>query len=252
MRKKVVAGNWKMNLDFEQGKQLAEEIVNRIHLLPEDTEVVLMPSFIHLAAIQRISYGYGIQLGAQNVAAFEDGAYTGEISAGMLKSLGVQYCLVGHSERRQYFMENNEDLLTKIKLLLQHGVKPIFCCGEELVSRQNEDHYKVVAKQLTPLWELSETAFSQLLIAYEPVWAIGTGQTAGKEQAQEMHASIRNLISEKISKEIAEKTSILYGGSVKPENAATLFHQEDIDGALVGGASLKTDDFTAIVNCMIE
>ena len=249
MRKKIIAGNWKMNLSFEEGKQLAEELVNRLHRKKE-VEVVLIPSFIHLAAIQRISSGYGIKLGAQNVAEYENGAYTGEISSTMLQSMNLNYCLVGHSERRIHFHEQDNGLLKKIKLLLAVGIRPIFCCGENLEDREQGRQFEVVEKQLAPLRELSDKEFSKMVIAYEPVWAIGSGKTASQEQAQEMHAYIRNTIAQHFSTPISELTSILYGGSVKADNAANLFQQQDVDGGLVGGASLKTDEFVAIVNAL--
>lgn len=250
MRKKIVAGNWKMNLTFEEGKALTEEVVERVSSSKKQCEVVLIPSFIHLAAVQRISEGYSVRVGSQNNHEKEKGAFTGELSATMLKSVGVNYGLVGHSERRTYFSESNEQLLAKTQALLAENIKPIFCCGEALVDRKNENHFKVVEEQLEVLWSLDPEVFENVVIAYEPVWAIGTGETATAAQAQEMHAFIRNLIQQKKGESIAESTSILYGGSCNPSNAVELFVQADVDGGLIGGASLKIDDFMSIIKAI--
>lgn len=247
MRKKIVAGNWKMNLSFEQGKELTEEIVERVSNNKKHCEVVIIPSFIHLAAIQRITEGYSVKIGSQNNHEKENGAFTGEVSAAMLKSVGVNYGLVGHSERRTYFNESNETLLAKTEALLAENIQAIFCCGEQLADRKNKKHFNIVEDQLKVLWNLKPEEFEHVIIAYEPVWAIGTGETASAEQAQEMHAFIRDLIKKQKGEKSAEATSILYGGSCNPSNAKELFAQADVDGGLIGGASLKIDDFMSIV-----
>ncbi|MEQ8623965.1 MAG: triose-phosphate isomerase [Vicingaceae bacterium] len=247
MRKKIVAGNWKMNLTFKQGKELTEEVVERVSNTKRKCEVILIPSFIHLAAIERITEGYSVKIGAQNNNENKDGAFTGEVSASMLKSVGVNYALVGHSERRTYYHESDETLLAKSKALLAEDIKPIFCCGEALEDRKNERHFDIVKDQLEVLWSLKPEEFEHVIIAYEPVWAIGTGETASAEQAQEMHAFIRDLIKKQKGEKSAEATSILYGGSCNPSNAKELFAQADVDGGLIGGASLKINDFMSIV-----
>lgn len=246
MRKKIVAGNWKMNLSFEEGKQLTEEVVSRISNVSQEIEIILFPSFIHLAAIHRLTDGYRIKIGSQNNHHQNEGAYTGEISSSMLKSVGVKYGLVGHSERRIYFKESDDDLLAKSKALIQSGIHVIFCCGESLESRKKEDHFNHVKRQLAPLWTLNEREFAQISIAYEPVWAIGTGETASADQAQEMHAFIRQQVKVAFSETVSEETSIIYGGSVNPSNASSLFAMDDVDGGLIGGASLKVDSFLEI------
>ncbi len=244
-RKRIVAGNWKMNLSFEEGKNLTEEIVERNS--SENCEVILIPSFIHLTGVQRIADGYSVKLGSQNNHHKESGAYTGEVSVSMLKSIGVHYGLVGHSERRKYFQEDDDLLLKKTKALLSQGIKAIYCCGEQAADRKEENHFSVIDKQLSKLWTLSEEDFQKIVIAYEPVWAIGTGVTATADQAQEMHAYIRGIIRENKGTEVADSISILYGGSCNPSNAKELFLQEDVDGGLIGGASLNADDFMSIV-----
>jgi len=250
MRKNIVAGNWKMNLSFKQGKELTEELVERVSSNKKHCEVVLIPSFIHLAALERITEGYSVKIGSQNNHDKENGAFTGEVSASMLKSVGVSYGLVGHSERRTYFNENNEILLAKTGALLAEGIKPIFCCGELLADRKSDNHFSIVENQLKVLWNLKDEEFEQVVIAYEPVWAIGTGETASAEQAQEMHAFIRDLIKLKKGQNSADFTSILYGGSCNPSNAKELFAQADVDGGLIGGASLNIDDFMSIIKAI--
>lgn len=252
MRKHVIAGNWKMNMNHEEGLELAGAIKDGLgeYQLPEELEVILIPPFIHLSAIQSTLLDHWIELGAQNCSGYQDGAYTGEISANMLKSVGVNYVLVGHSERRSYFKENDKALMAKVQALLSKEIKVIFCCGEQLNEREAHVHFEEIEKQLQPLWELDSNQFSQLMIAYEPVWAIGTGVTASSEQAQEMHAFIRGLIAQNFSDEIAANTSILYGGSVKSDNAEELFKNSDVDGGLIGGASLKSEEFLAIIKAM--
>ena len=189
-------------------------------------------------------------MGGQNCHTSEKGAYTGEISAEMLKSLGVQYCLVGHSERRAYFFEDNEELSQKIKQLLAKDIQPIFCCGELLEDRKEKEHFDVIEDQLELLWKFSKTDFQKIIIAYEPLWAIGTGATATADQAQEIHAFIRSQIAKKMDPTIAENTSILYGGSCKSSNAAELFSKPDVDGGLIGGAALQAKDFLGIYNAL--
>ena len=250
MRKKIVAGNWKMNLTFQQGKELTEEVVERVSNTKNNCEVIIIPSFLHLAAVERLTEGYSVKIGSQNNHEKTNGAYTGEVSASMLKSVGVNYGLVGHSERRTYFNENSNTLLAKTEALLNENIKPIFCCGEALEDRKSEQHFKVVEEQLQVLWDLPSPAFEQVVIAYEPVWAIGTGETASAQQAQEMHAFIRSLIKENKGESIADSTSILYGGSCNASNAKDLFAQTDVDGGLIGGASLKIDEFMSIIKAI--
>lgn len=250
MRKRIVAGNWKMNKTFEEGKDLTDEIIDRARHLSDEKEVILIPPYIHLAALQRLTNGYRIKIGAQNCHTEAAGAYTGEVSAPMLKSVGVEYCLVGHSERRIYNSENDEERTAKIQALLNSAIRPIFCCGEQLDDRKQENHFDEVAKQLNLLWKFNKEEFKQIVVAYEPVWAIGTGETASSEQAQEMHSFIRKQISEQFDADAAESTTILYGGSCKAANAVELFSKEDVDGGLIGGASLIADDFVSIINAL--
>lgn len=249
MRTKIVAGNWKMNMNYDEGIQLASEIV-KSYQKKNHQELVMIPPFIHLAKVKEIAAVAGIKVGAQNNYFESNGAYTGEISAEQLASMNIDYALVGHSERRKYFQESSQDLLKKIKALLKEGIRPIFCCGEELDSRKKDLHFKTVAEQLKILWGLSKEEFAQVVIAYEPVWAIGTGETASSLQAQEMHASIRALVREHYGKPTAENCSILYGGSCKAANAEELFAQTDVDGGLIGGASLLADEFISIANAL--
>ena len=247
MRKKIVAGNWKMNLTFEEGKNLTEEIVERCSSTNKACEVIIIPSFIHLAAVYRISEGYSVKIGSQNNYINESGAFTGETSAPMLNSVGVSYGLVGHSERRNYFKESDALLLEKIEALITHKIQPIFCCGESFEDRNNRHHFTVVKQQLGILWSLSNHDFKQIVIAYEPVWAIGTGETATAEQAQEMHAFIRGLVKENMGESAANDISILYGGSCNASNAKSLFAKPDVDGGLIGSAAINIDDFMSIV-----
>lgn len=249
-RKNIVAGNWKMNKDYEEGRTLAREIVAKLQ--PSDTIVVLGVPYIHLKGVSHIISGVNnLHLAAQNCHQEEDGAYTGEISTAMLSSVGCDYVILGHSERREYFEESNPLINAKVKKTLAAGMLPIFCCGEKLPVREAGDHEKLVAQQVKEgLFDLSAEDFSKVVIAYEPVWAIGTGVTASPAQAQEMHAFIRSLVAEHYGQELANATSILYGGSVKPSNAQELFSQADVDGGLVGGASLNAADFLAIAGAM--
>lgn len=251
-RTKIVAGNWKMNKTYSEGRDLTLDIVNKLQ--PRDTLVVLCPPFVHLqntnTAINDIS---NLKLGAQNCHEEDDGAYTGEVSAPMLRSCGCEFVIIGHSERRAYFHEDDALLAQKTEQAISHGLQPIFCCGEALDIREKGTHEDFVASQLNKgLFGLSAEAMQQVVIAYEPVWAIGTGKTASPEQAQDMHAHIRKLVAAKYNDELAEQMSILYGGSVKPANAAEIFAKPDVDGGLIGGASLKADDFIAIVEARNE
>ncbi len=251
MRKQIVAGNWKMNTNADEAKNLAQGIVDKLASdKKDDTLVVLAPPFVHLASVKNIVDGKkDIFLGAQNCSEHASGAYTGEISAPMLKSLGVEYVILGHSERREYFKENNELLAKKVDIAMENGLTPIFCCGEPLEIRENGTHVDYVKKQLTDsLFHLDATQIKKLVIAYEPIWAIGTGKTATSQQAQEMHEKIREHLTGIYGAEVADEISILYGGSAKPGNAVELFEGKDVDGGLIGGASLKADDFIAIVN----
>ncbi len=249
MRKKIVAGNWKMNLSFDEGVALTKAVTEK-YVEKKDKELILIPPFIHLSKIKDIVKNKKVKVGAQNCHHMESGAYTGEVSAAQLKSLKLEYCLVGHSERRKYNKENNEQLLGKIKMLLTHGIRPIFCCGESLEARESEQHFKAIAKQLKVLWGLTADEFEHIVIAYEPIWAIGTGKTATAAQAQEIHEFIRALINEHYRKRGSENCSILYGGSCNPNNAEELFSQKDVDGGLIGGASLNADDFIAVYNAL--
>lgn len=250
MRKKIVAGNWKMNMDYTLGMSLFSEVVNMVQdEIRGDQQVVVCPPFIHLHSLVQLNKaGNKVSIGAQNCHQKESGAYTGEISASMIKSVGAQYVILGHSERRQYFGETDALLAEKVDAALKADLKPIFCIGETLEERNTEKHFEVIKRQLADgLFHLSETHFQQVVLAYEPVWAIGTGLTASPEQAQEIHAFIRAEIAGKYSADLADEITILYGGSCNPKNAAELFAQKDIDGGLIGGASLKSRDFTDIV-----
>lgn len=250
MRQKIVAGNWKMNTTAEEGQKLTSEIVNMVQdEVSADVQVILAPPFTHLQAVGKlIGSNKKIALAAQNVSEHDSGAYTGEVSVGMLKAVGVQWVIIGHSERREYFKESGEQLAKKIDAVLKGGLRPIFCCGEPLEVREKEQHEAHVKKQLEEsLFHLSEDQLRQTVIAYEPVWAIGTGKTASAGQAQEMHQAIRKQLSEKWGEAVANDIRILYGGSMKPDNAQELMDQPDVDGGLVGGASLKSRDFVEII-----
>lgn len=247
MRTKIVAGNWKMNTVVSEGKDLAEGIVAKLPSVPSDVQLIIAPPFTHLSEVYSKIQGTNIALAAQNCADHEKGAYTGEVSVGMLKSVGCKYVILGHSERREYYGETSATLVTKVKLALAAGLKPIFCVGEVKDERVAGKHFEVVGRQIEEvLFTLTSEEMSQVVIAYEPVWAIGTGLTATSEQAQEIHAFIRKSLAEKFGAELAEEVSILYGGSCKPSNAPELFAQKDIDGGLIGGAALKADDFIGI------
>ncbi len=246
-RKQIVAGNWKMNMDFDEGRDLAISIIR--NLGPLEASVIFCPPFIHLNYLSVLTKGINnLFLGAQNCNEKSSGAYTGEVSAGMLKSVGCTYVILGHSERREYYGEDENLLAKKVDAALSQGLKPIFCVGEKLEVREAGKQNELVEKQLRGgLFHLNKTQFSSIVIAYEPVWAIGTGKTASPDQAQEMHSFIRKSIAEKYDKTTAIGTSILYGGSVKPSNAKEIFSQPDVDGGLIGGASLKSSDFVALV-----
>ncbi len=252
MRKKIVAGNWKMNMNLAEGLKFAESVNRYFNNKPAaKAEVILCTPFIHLGGVSAILENSKVASGAQNCASEESGAYTGEVSAGMIKSTGAKYVIIGHSERRSYYHEDDAILNRKTSMALKSGLKVIFCCGEVKEERETGKHFEVVKRQLgNGLFLHSGKEMAEVVIAYEPVWAIGTGLTATPDQAQEMHKFIRQLVSEKYGKEIAEDMTILYGGSCKPSNAAEIFSKPDVDGGLIGGASLKLDDFTAIVEAV--
>lgn len=248
MRKKVVAGNWKMNNDLSQSVNLISEIKNAVAGKELNAEVIICPPFISLETASALVKDTNVKLGAQNMYFEESGAYTGEISASMLKSVGCEYVILGHSERRAIFGETDEIINQKNKKAISSGLKPIFCVGETLEQRENGTTNQVIEGQVkNGLAEISAEELASVIVAYEPVWAIGTGKTATPEQAQEVHEFIRNLIKELYSADSAENLTIQYGGSVKPDNAQTLLAQPDIDGALVGGACLKAGSFIDIV-----
>lgn len=252
MRKKIVAGNWKMNMDLTEGLKFAETLDTYFKAKPAKAGVILCTPFIHLAGVSQLVKGGQISVGAQNCAAEASGAFTGEVSAGMIKSTGAKYVIIGHSERRTYYHEDNLLLNKKTVMALSKGLEVIFCCGEVLKERESSIHFDVVKKQVHEgLFNLPAEDFKKVIIAYEPVWAIGTGLTATPEQAQEMHKFIRDLVKEKYGKEIADNLTIQYGGSVKPSNAAEIFSKPDVDGGLIGGASLKKEDFCAIVEAIL-
>lgn len=247
MRKKIVAGNWKMNTTVAEGVQLAKNIVEKVKEIPSDVTLVVAPPFTHLVSVANEIKGTDIQLSAQNCANQPKGAFTGEVAAAMLKDAGCAYTILGHSERREYYGETSATLVEKVNLAFASGLKVIFCVGEKLDERNAGKHFEVVGKQIEEvLFTLSEEQMANVIIAYEPVWAIGTGVTATSEQAQEIHAFIRKFVADKFGAKVAENTTILYGGSCKPSNAKELFACKDIDGGLIGGASLKAEDFIAI------
>lgn len=250
MRKKIVAGNWKMNLNFEDGVSLFSEIVNMVKdEIVGNQEVIVCTPFIHLSTVAKLSENVkNVHIGSQNIHQAESGAYTGEVSASQIKSVGVEYVILGHSERRAYFGESDSLLAEKVNAALKHDLKPIFCIGETKEERESGKFFEIIKTQLTDgVFHLSKEEFAKVVLAYEPVWAIGTGLTASPEQAQEVHAFIRETIAKHYDEATAEATTILYGGSCNPSNAPTLFSQKDIDGGLIGGASLKSRDFLEIV-----
>lgn len=246
MRKKMVAGNWKMNKNLQEGMALATELKNTI--INPTCDVVIGTPFIHLASVAALLKDSPIQVAAENCADKEKGAYTGEVSAEMVASTGATYCILGHSERRAYYHETYEILKEKVLLALANNLAPIFCIGEVKEERESGIQNDVVKAQLEgSVFNLSKEDFGKIVLAYEPVWAIGTGLTATPQQAQEMHAYIRSLIAAKYGEEVADNTTILYGGSCNAKNAAELFANPDVDGGLIGGASLKVEDFAAII-----
>ena len=250
MRKKIVAGNWKLNNTMEEGLKLSSEIANMINdELRDDVTVVLGTPFIHLSAVSKLAENTDkLHVAAQDCSTHESGAYTGEISVNMIQSTGASHVIIGHSERREYHNETNAELATKVNLALKAELTPIFCCGESLDIRESGKHENFVSEQLTEsLFHLTEEQMNKVVIAYEPIWAIGTGVTASSAQAQEMHKALRAHLATKFGDTLAENTSILYGGSCKPSNANELFTQPDIDGGLIGGASLKSRDFMDII-----
>lgn len=249
MRKKIVAGNWKMNKAFDEADDLLYNIVENLGAdIYDKVEVVICPPAVYLELATDVANETMIKVGAQNISSHESGAYTGEISALMLSSLDVDYCIIGHSERRKYFFETNDILSEKVLLALKYRITPILCCGEVLKERESGSHFSVVENQLTEsLFHLDENDFKKVVIAYEPVWAIGTGVNATPDQAQEMHAYIRDLIRNKYGSDTAQMTSILYGGSCNSKNAKELFGNPDVDGGLIGGASLDADEFVKVV-----
>ncbi|RKY92013.1 MAG: triose-phosphate isomerase [Ignavibacteriae bacterium] len=247
MRKKVIAGNWKMNKDLNESQDLVSKIING---LGNDTkcDVIVCPPFTSLKEVSSLIKTALVKLGAQNLHFENSGAFTGEISASMLKSVGCEYVIIGHSERRNIFGEPDEVINKKLKKALEHSLKPIFCVGELLEQREDGTTMEVVKNQiLNGLKDITPEQLSEIIVAYEPVWAIGTGKTATPEQAQEVHAAIRELIVENFSEDVADNLVIQYGGSVKPDNAGELLSKKDIDGALVGGACLKADSFLGII-----
>lgn len=248
MRKNIVAGNWKMNTTLQEGVALAEEVNAAVKASKHNCDVVICTPFTHLATISGKIDQSVLGLGAENCADHKSGAYTGEVSAAMVASTGATYVILGHSERRQYYGETSETLREKVALAFENNLTPIFCIGEVLEERENGTYFDVVKKQIVDaLFHLSAEEFGKIILAYEPVWAIGTGKTATADQAEDMHAFIRGVIAEKYGKETAENTSILYGGSCKPSNAKELFAKPDVDGGLIGGAALKCADFMGIV-----
>lgn len=252
MRKKIVAGNWKMNKTFSEAQALAAEVKTLSAAeVKTNTHIVLCVPFPFLASLKEQLNGSSIALGAQNCSEHESGAYTGEVSAAMLASLGIPYVILGHSERRQYFGEEGKLLAKKVDIALKHNLTPIFCCGEPLAIREAGTHETLVKQQVEEsLFHLSAEQIQKVVIAYEPVWAIGTGKTATSQQAQDMHAVIRKQLASKYGQAVADEITIQYGGSVKADNAKEIFGMPDVDGGLVGGASLKAREFVDIVKGM--
>jgi triosephosphate isomerase (TIM) len=249
MRKKIVAGNWKMNTTLHEGVKLAQDVEAMASQVNNNAVVICCTPFIHITEVNKVLKK--VELGAQNCASEVSGAFTGEVSAQMIASTGAKYVIIGHSERRSYFHENDALLNKKVKLALSNNLTPIFCIGELLAEREANKHFDVVKSQLVNgIFNLSETDFTKLVIAYEPVWAIGTGKTATSQQAQEMHKFIRDTIASKYGQKVADNTSILYGGSCNEKNASELFANPDVDGGLIGGASLKPESFLGIIKAI--
>ncbi len=248
MRKNIVAGNWKMNTTVPEGVTLAKEVNEKLAAITPKCDVIICVPFTHLCPVNEVINSEKLGLGAENCADHAKGAYTGEVSAAMVASTGATYVILGHSERRQYYGETSETLKEKVSLAFENGLTPIFCIGEVLEERENGTAFDVVKKQIVDaLFHLSAEDFSKIILAYEPVWAIGTGKTATDDQAEEMHAFIRGVIAEKYGQEVADNTSILYGGSCKPGNAKALFAKPNVDGGLIGGAALDAESFMGIV-----
>jgi len=254
MRKQIVAGNWKMNLSLQEGEALINDVLNDLPDLGATQVVVFAPTYLHLpAAAAAVRGTRGVHVAAQNCHQETSGAYTGEISAAMLKAAGVEYVIVGHSERREYNNEHDSLLAKKVNAALNEGLQVIFCCGESLEVRDADTQNQFVGEQIQAgLFHLDAAALQHVAIAYEPIWAIGTGRTASSQQAQDMHAHIRSVLAGRYGQDVADNTSILYGGSCKPSNAAELFACPDVDGGLIGGASLKAADFLGIIRPMVE
>ena len=252
MRKQIVAANWKMNLTLDEGAELVNEIFKGLPVLSEEKQVVIAPPYLHITQTAAQLTGIiDVHLGAQNCHHEASGAYTGEVSAAMLKSTEVEYVIIGHSERREYFKEDNAMIAKKVNQALINGLKVIFCCGEPLEIRDAGTQNTYVEKQIREgIFHLSEIQLNEVVIAYEPIWAIGTGRTATSAQAQDMHAHIRSVVAAKYDHDVADNMTILYGGSCKPSNAAELFACPDVDGGLIGGASLKASEFLGIVEAM--
>ncbi len=247
MRQKIVAGNWKMNKNLVETKALISDLKAQANT--SGARVIITPSFVNLALAVSETEGSGIEVAAQNMSQHDSGAYTGEVSAAMLKSAGVNVVILGHSERRAYYGETDALLVEKVNKALAEGMEVIFCFGEELEERKANKHFDVVASQISnALFHLEASAFKNVILAYEPVWAIGTGETASSDQAQEMHAFIRKTLADKYNADLASSVSVLYGGSCKPSNAEEIFSKEDVDGGLIGGASLKAVDFFGVIN----
>lgn len=248
MRKNIVVGNWKMNLNREEGMKLVEEVISLVST-DNNVEVVFSPSFLYLHKVNKMCANDNLlQTASQNISHNESGAFTGEVSSQMVNSLNVKYTILGHSERREYFNETNIELKQKVDLSLKNNLEIIFCCGESLNQRESGVHFDWIKQQLTEsVFHLTEKEFEKIVIAYEPIWAIGTGVTASSDQAEEIHQFVRNVITEKYNENIAENTSILYGGSCNPTNAKELFSKKNIDGGLIGGASLNAENFTRII-----
>lgn len=252
MRRKLIAGNWKMNLEWNEAMTLFSSLIEKEMSNDFNADIAVFPPSLYLRHFFELASNIRstISIGSQDCSEHKSGAYTGELSATMIKSVGSSYCLVGHSERREYHHESNDILSEKVERLIENGITPVFCCGEKLGDRESGNHTFVLDNQLDgTIFELSDDQFSKVVIAYEPVWAIGTGKTASPEQAQDIHAFIRGLIQSKYGAEIAENTRILYGGSMKPSNASELLSQPDVDGGLIGGASLNANDFGQILSC---
>jgi len=246
-RKKIVAGNWKMNNGLQETKLLINELLRETN--HSGCEVMIAPSFVSLKTAIDSLIDKNIEVVSQNVHQNINGAYTGEVSAKMLSSIGIKTTIIGHSERREYFNETHDLLKHKVDTSLENSMRIIFCFGEQLKDRKTNNHFNIISNQISEsLFHLNSSDWDNIILAYEPIWAIGTGETASSNQVQEMHSFIRNFIAQKYSDELAQKISILYGGSVKPNNAKEIFSMKDVDGGLIGGASLKSKDFFSIVN----